>query len=277
MSKKELDTLMGFSFGRPIKKDVISEIIIQAIKHTKEPKMRVIEYPKSDVEIEQEKEGFKPSKWWQAIDAEGRLLMETSVRSDFKSEYHGVMEDKGVTFRRLYERLETKWVDEHPFPETVEWFVIPSFNRYEMTEDGTVRLIETKEVQKPMFVGEGGCLGFLLKSGAVTHFLVPQHELYSEVFPTTVGAQSEMTISFKMDSDIPEVKAKSDLWWQAIDSNGTILARSLDFENFRPVGLIHDPRVRIMQFIGGAPKMPVDSTIDFTEAFWEHKKHRRDS
>jgi hypothetical protein len=78
--------------------------------------MRIVEYPKSEVETEQEKENFYPAKWWQAIDADGKLLAETSSRSDFKS--LGLIGQEGVTFRRLYEKKEVKWVEESPFPES---------------------------------------------------------------------------------------------------------------------------------------------------------------
>jgi len=144
--------------------------------------MRIVEYPKSDVEFQQEKEGFAPSKWWQAIDAEGNLLMETSVRSDFNSEHHGVLDEKGVTFRRLYEKTERRWVEEHPFPKQVEWRQISDFPNYEVSEGGKVRDIENKELLSPMFIGDEGYIGFLLKNG-MNAYLKGLHEVYASTFP----------------------------------------------------------------------------------------------
>lgn len=72
--------------------------------------MRIPFYKPTKAELEQKKEGFEAAKWWQALDAEGNLLAETSVRSDFKN--LGLIGKEGVTFRRLYERTERKWVVE---------------------------------------------------------------------------------------------------------------------------------------------------------------------
>jgi hypothetical protein len=81
--------------------------------------MRVVEYPNSKVEIAQAEEGFEPAKWWQLIDKDGTLLAETGVRSDFAP--GGMLDEDlakdGVTIRRLYERVERRWVEEEPFPK----------------------------------------------------------------------------------------------------------------------------------------------------------------
>lgn len=72
--------------------------------------MRIPSYKPTKAELEQKEEGFEAGKWWQALDAEGNLLAETSVRSDFKN--LDLIGQEGVTFRRLYERVERKWVVE---------------------------------------------------------------------------------------------------------------------------------------------------------------------
>lgn len=77
--------------------------------------MRIPNYKRSEAELVQAKEGFEPGKWWAAFDSEGRLLAETSSRSDFKE--LGLDTQEGVTFHRLYERKETKWVEDNPFTE----------------------------------------------------------------------------------------------------------------------------------------------------------------
>jgi hypothetical protein len=70
-------------------------------------------YTPTEAERVQKEEGFEAGKWWQAIDADGKLLAETSSRSDFK--HLGLDKLEGVTYRRLYERTERKWVEDNPF------------------------------------------------------------------------------------------------------------------------------------------------------------------
>jgi len=153
--------------------------------------MRIVEYPKSDVEIEQEKLGFAPSKWWQATDSEGKLLAETSSRSDF--EHLGLLEKEGVIFRRLYEKTKRRWVEEHPFPVQKEWRVIPSFPKYEMDDMGRVRLTDTKELLSGLFVGEAdGMYGYLLRRGTVGSWLKTVAELLDETYPDLIEARKLM-------------------------------------------------------------------------------------
>lgn len=141
--------------------------------------MRIPEYPKSEVEFEQEKESFYPARWWQATDKSG-LLAETSSRSDF--EQLGLLDQEGVTFRRLYEKKEMRWVEEHPFPPNVEWRSHPEFILYEMNKHGVVRDIASRIQLSPTLIGDEGYVGFLLKKG-ISVYLKPIHELYSELFP----------------------------------------------------------------------------------------------
>lgn len=143
--------------------------------------MRVPEYNKSDIEFEQEKNKFYPSKWWQAYDDDIGLLAETSDRNDFKDLNLLILE--GVKFRRMYEKRELKWVEEHPFPnDVVEWRAHTEYTLYEMNKHGVFRLIETKETLQPTLIGDEGYIGFLLKKG-VGVYLKPIHELYAELFP----------------------------------------------------------------------------------------------
>lgn len=146
--------------------------------------MRIVEYPKSEVEIEQEKDGFYPAKWWQARDAEGELLAETSVRSDFKNlDLLGIQAQKdGVTFHRLYEKTQRKWVSEHPFPDTIEWRTVEGFPKYEMTSQGHIRTIETHERPQPVFIGDEGHVGFQLHRGLGIH-LKELNQLVADTFP----------------------------------------------------------------------------------------------
>lgn len=160
--------------------------------------MRIVEYKKSEIEIEQAKESFYPAKWWQARDAEGKLLAETSVRSDFEQlNLTGEQAQKdGVTFYRLYEKKEMKWVKEHPFPETVEWRTVAGFPKYETTKNGDIRKIETHERPQPVFIGDEGHIGYLLFRGLGMH-LKGMNEIFGETFPELVEedeTESEETV-----------------------------------------------------------------------------------
>jgi hypothetical protein len=155
-----------------------------------QPNMRIPEYPKSEVETEQAKNGYYPTKWWQAFDDKGRLLAETSSRSDFKN--LNLVGQDGVTFNRLYEKKKQKWVDEHPFPQQEEWRVIPSYPRYEISMPGQVRCAESKELLKGVFVGEaGGLFGYLLRKGTVSSWLKTSAELLDEAFPDLKEARKK--------------------------------------------------------------------------------------
>jgi hypothetical protein len=54
----------------------------------------------------------KPTKWWRAIDADGKVLAETSDPEDFET--LELIGKRGVTFQRLYERRLDEWVEEKP-------------------------------------------------------------------------------------------------------------------------------------------------------------------
>lgn len=147
--------------------------------------MRIIEYPKSEVEIEQGRNGFEATKWWQARDKDG-LLAETSTRSDF--EQLNLIGQEGVTFHRLYEKREAKWVQEHPFPETVEWRVIPEFPKYEVTNRGEIRAIEHHDRPQPVFIGDEGDVGYQLHRGLGVH-LKGINQLVADVFPEVMDEE----------------------------------------------------------------------------------------
>lgn len=105
--------------GTTPKPDIFGDMLVASVdalsKLEKEKPMRIPEYPQSEVEIEQEKEGFGYTRWWRAVDAEGKLLMETSNRNDFET--YGVLDQDGASIQRLYEKVERRWVDERPLPE----------------------------------------------------------------------------------------------------------------------------------------------------------------
>jgi hypothetical protein len=63
------------------------------------------------------KDGYESTKWWQALDADGQLLAETSTRSDFKN--LNLLGQEGVTIQHLYRKVVTTntWVEEPPFDE----------------------------------------------------------------------------------------------------------------------------------------------------------------
>lgn len=71
------------------------------------------EKPPTPEAVKQAEENFLPSKWWQAVDADGKMLMETSSIGDFKT--YEVDKQEGVTFRHLYEKKTYRWVEENPF------------------------------------------------------------------------------------------------------------------------------------------------------------------
>jgi hypothetical protein len=79
--------------------------------------MRLRNYKKSEAELAMKEEGFEPGRWWQAVDSEGKLLAETSNPDEFKG--LGLLDEEGVTFRRLYARTENVWVDESPIREEI--------------------------------------------------------------------------------------------------------------------------------------------------------------
>lgn len=170
------------------KPDIFGDMMVATIdalsKLEKENPMRIVDYPKSDVEIEQEKEGFKPARWWQARDKDGSLLAETSSRSDFKNlDLLGEEAQKdGVNFHRLYEKVERKWVEEHPFPEKQEWREIAGFPKYEMTLNGFIRTVETHERPQPLFMGDEGVIGYQLHRGLGVH-LKSLQTILDETFP----------------------------------------------------------------------------------------------
>lgn len=144
--------------------------------------MRIPEYKQYEVEVEQEKLGFYATKWWQAKDTEDNLLAETSVRTDFED--LDLVGQESVTFYRLYEKKEMLWVEERPFPIDEKWRAIEEFPLYEMTKNGSVRLIETKERLQPTLIGDEGYLGFLLKKGEGMH-LKSMYQMVADTFPDT--------------------------------------------------------------------------------------------
>jgi hypothetical protein len=50
---------------------------------------------------------FKPTKWWQVLDVDGKVWCETSVEKEARDNIH-----PGYTLRRLYEKVEYEWRDE---------------------------------------------------------------------------------------------------------------------------------------------------------------------
>jgi hypothetical protein len=144
--------------------------------------MRIPEYKRSEVEIEQGRNGFEATKWWQARDKDG-LVAETSTRDDF--EQLNLIGQEGVTFHRLYEKREAKWVQEHPFPDVVEWRVILEFPKYEMTSHGEIRNVEKHDRPQPVFIGDEGDVGYQLHRGLGIH-LKGINQLIAEVFPELV-------------------------------------------------------------------------------------------
>lgn len=52
--------------------------------------------------------GFRPGRWWQAIDREGVMLAETSNPSEFA--YLGLADREDVRFFQMYTRQEEEWV-----------------------------------------------------------------------------------------------------------------------------------------------------------------------
>lgn len=144
--------------------------------------MRVIEYAKSEVELEQEREGYIPTKWWQAVGHNG-LLAETSCRGDFKD--LNLIDKPEVGFRRLYEKKDFRWVDEHPFPINEEWCTISEFPLYEITKNGEVRLTETQERIHPTLIGDEGHVGYLLKKNVGMH-LKSMLQMTTDTFPELI-------------------------------------------------------------------------------------------
>lgn len=170
------------------KPDVLGERLVSLAnavnrKLKEQSNMRIPEYPTSEVEFKQQKEKFYPTKWWQAVDAKIGLLAETSDRSEFED--LNLLDQEGVTFRRLYEKKEMRWVDEHPFPEAEDWRTISEFPLYEIAAIGGVRLIETKERLQPTLIGDEAYLGFLLKKGMGV-YLVGLHQLHADAFPESI-------------------------------------------------------------------------------------------
>lgn len=238
--------------------------------------MRIPEYPKSEVEIQQEAEGYTPAKWWQAIDSDGKLLAETSTREDFEN--LGLLADPTITFQRLYETVQRRWVEEHPFPDTLEWRQIPGFPSYEMTEVGRVRTVKGHEELKPVFVDEEGKLGFLLRKGIIqAHFLRSTHDLFVDTFPDIAEAQRirQAGLERMANSDIQSMPIPAELvndttvvWWQAKEAaTGNILAETTDMELFRNIGFVGNPRVNVLQFTGFPPSMPQNTDIRYTEHY----------
>lgn len=56
-------------------------------------------------------DGFYPTGWWRAIDANGKILAETSSAKDFDT--LGITGREDVTIQRLYEKTENEWRDYH--------------------------------------------------------------------------------------------------------------------------------------------------------------------
>lgn len=150
--------------------------------------MRVPEYKKSAVEFEQEKLGFHATKWWQATDDRG-LLAETSNPKDFLD--LNLLNQEGVIFRRMYEKKELHWIEEHPFPPEVEWRAHPEFTLYEMTSFGVLRVIKTKETVYATIIGDEGSIGFLLKKGIGVHLKLLS-ELHNEIFPELMKDETDV-------------------------------------------------------------------------------------
>lgn len=244
--------------------------------------MRIPEYAKSEVEIKQEEEGYSATKLWQALDQHGKLLAETSTRSDFND--LGLLSDPTVVYQRLYETVARRWVPEHPFPDTLEWRQIPGFPSYEMTEHGKVREAKSHEELTPVFVDEDGTLGFLLKKGLIqAHFLRKTYDLFVDTYPEVAEAQRIRQANMErlanepvnIPSDIV-ITGKSDVWWQAKDaSTGNILAETIDVDRFEAIGFMANPRVNVRQYIGFPPAMPTNADIRYTEHYRQFTQFER--
>lgn len=52
--------------------------------------------------------GFRPGRWWRAIDREGVMLAETSNPNEFA--YLGLTEREDVSFLQMYTRQDEEWV-----------------------------------------------------------------------------------------------------------------------------------------------------------------------
>lgn len=52
--------------------------------------------------------GYRPGRWWRAVDSEGTLLAETSNPSEFR--YLGLTDRDDVFFYQMYTRVDEEWV-----------------------------------------------------------------------------------------------------------------------------------------------------------------------